>query len=347
MGKEESPQSIDLTLTHDGYFREGFQIKRLAKAFLKKALPKRTIRRLDLDGLTVEERHLTDELFKDKVADVIYRVPIKGTKEYVNFFVIVEHKSRQDWLTIFQLWCYVYLICRRAFQATDDRKKVKENYRLPPVIAIIVYHGIGNFRGKTELADLFLQLPGLDEYLPRMKAILFDLNEIADDDPILNDPESPELRVVLMAMKVIFRRDVATKVSDVIRELKLLSDDPIIQRLLRTTFVYLVNNAKHLKRNADALIGTFREVVGEKTMSTLAETWKAEGKAEGVAIGEARGKAEGKAETVLTVLRARFRRVPKRVEDTIRQMTDPIAIDSWAEHAATCQSLEEFEKALR
>ena len=29
----------DLKITHDGYFRETFQTKRLAKAFLKKVLP--------------------------------------------------------------------------------------------------------------------------------------------------------------------------------------------------------------------------------------------------------------------------------------------------------------------
>ena len=333
-GKPPSIVPEDLTLTHDGYFRETFQTKRLAKAFLKKVLPKKTLRCLDLDGLTIEERHLADDLFKDRIADVIYQVPIKEAQEHVNFFIIVEHKSFQDLLTIFQLWCYVHLICRREFTAAMERNENRANYQLPPVIAIIVYHGKGKFQGKTELAEMFLQLPGLKDYLPRLRAILFDLNSIGDDDPMLNDPEAPELKVVLMALKTIFRRDVASKVIDVVRELKSLSDDPIIQRLLRVTFVYLVNNAKHLKRNVNALLGTFQEVVGEKIMPTLAEMWKAE------------GKAEGKAETVLTFLRARFRQVPERIENAIRQMTDPIALDSWAEHAATCQSLEDFEKAL-
>ena len=62
--------------------------------------------------------------------------------------------------------------------------------------------------------------------------------------------------------------------------------------------------------------------------------------------GLAEVKVKGKAETVLTVLRARFRQVPERVENAIRQVTDPIALDSWAEHAASYQSQEEFEKAL-
>jgi hypothetical protein len=73
----------------------------------------------------------------------------------------------------------------------------------------------------------------------------------------------------------------------------------------------------------------------------------AEGEARGIAIGEARGKAEGKAETVLVILRDRFRKVPKGVETTIRRMVDPIALDSWAVQAARCESLEEFETALR
>jgi hypothetical protein len=61
--------------------------------------------------------------------------------------------------------------------------------------------------------------------------------------------------------------------------------------------------------------------------------------------------AEAQTETgrnmLLTVLRARFGKVTKVIEKEIRQMNDPIALDSWAAQAATCQSLEEFAEALR
>ena len=67
--------------------------------------------------------------------------------------------------------------------------------------------------------------------------------------------------------------------------------------------------------------------------------------------GKAKGKAEEKIETsrnlILTVLRARFGKVTKVIEKEIRQMNDPIALESWAAQAATCQSLEEFAEALR
>ena len=332
----------DLILTHDDYFRETFQVRRIAQAVLKKVLPQATLPHLDLEKLNVMERQKSDGFFKALTADAIYRVPVRNTTEHAHFFAVLEHKSYQDYQTIFQLWGYIYRICFQEWQAAMERGESKMKYRLPTIVAIIVYHGETNFKGATELAEMFQSLPGLEPYLPRMQAILFDLSSIDDDDPILNDPEVPELKVVFMVLKTVFREDVALKVRDVIQALKPHSDDPATRRIILATWIYLVNNAEHLRRNMDVLQGTFKEIIGEKDMPTMVEIWKAEGKAE--------GKAEEKIETsrnmVLTVLRARFQNIPQEVENTIRQMRDPIALDSWAAQAATSLSMEEFAEAL-
>jgi hypothetical protein len=68
---------------------------------------------------------------------------------------------------------------------------------------------------------------------------------------------------------------------------------------------------------------------------------------EGIAIGEERGEAKGKADMLLKILLGRFDKVPRETEKAIRRMTDPIALDSWAVHAATCQSMKEFADALK
>jgi DNA recombination-dependent growth factor C len=149
----------------------------------------------------------------------------------------------------------------------------------------------------------------------------------------------PELKVVLMVLKTVFRKDVALKVTDVLRELKPHSDDPAMRRIILATWIYLVNNAEHLRRNLAAMLGTFKEIIGDEEMPTMVEVWKAEGEVIGV--------AKGKAETVMAVLRARFGKVPQGVEREIRQISDSIALDSWAVQAATCQSLEEFAEALK
>jgi hypothetical protein len=68
---------------------------------------------------------------------------------------------------------------------------------------------------------------------------------------------------------------------------------------------------------------------------------------EGVAVGEGRSEIKWKAEALLNVLRARFNRVPKEVEKVIHRMTDPVALDSWTAHAATCKSMKEFADAIK
>jgi len=65
------------------------------------------------------------------------------------------------------------------------------------------------------------------------------------------------------------------------------------------------------------------------------------------AEGEVRGEARGGQKTVLAVLRARFKKIPKDTERTILSLTDPIALESWAVQAATCQSIEEFSQAIK
>lgn len=319
-----------LRLTHDGYFWEAFQTKRIAKAFLKKVLPWETLASLELDALSVERRHFSDELFKGMVADVIYRVPIRDTAGHVNFFVVIEHKSFQDFLTIFQLWGYVYQICRREFDAAKKRNKITPGYRLPPVIAIILHHGTSEFQGAPELSELFFPLTGIENHLPKLQAILVDLNAISDEDPLLDDPEVPELRVVMMVLKTIYRRDVALKIQDVLRELKPHSDDPSTRRLIRATWVYLANNAKHLKRNFDGLLDTFQEVVGETIMSTLVEMWMAE------------GEAKGKAEDVLRILVRQKGEVPDSLAERVREITDIGVLDRLFDLAFECESFDEF-----
>ena len=62
--------------------------------------------------------------------------------------------------------------------------------------------------------------------------------------------------------------------------------------------------------------------------------------------GRAKGKVKGKIAALLSFLQAKFQRVPSEIEFAIRRMTDPVALDSLIAYATTCQTLDEFEKAL-
>jgi len=333
---DKPEQSTELRpLNHDEFFTGTFQTKRLAKGFLRVTLPGDLQERLDLDGLTFEPRHVSDDLVRrDRITDVVYRVPVRGTEHHIDFFVILEHKSFNDLWTIFQLWMYVYMICRQEYDKAEDAGggRVPADYRLPPVIAIIIHHGETRFTGKTELSELFLQLPGIDKYLPKLQAVLFDLNTMSDDD-VPEDPEVPELKLVLTALKVVFRKDVTTKITEILEELKPVSDDPVFQNFVRAVWCYLVSSAKHMERYEE-LRETINKIVEVESMPTMLEKWTAE------------AMVKDRAKVVLKVLRKKFENIPSEIEEAVCAKSDPIALESLMEHAIDSDTLDEFATAL-
>jgi hypothetical protein len=74
---------------------------------------------------------------------------------------------------------------------------------------------------------------------------------------------------------------------------------------------------------------------------------RVEGEARGRAEGEARGRVEAERNTIVAILRRRFKRLPKLLTVSIRQIDDPVLLESLAVEAAVCGSLAEFEAGLK
>ena len=115
-------------------------------------------------------------------------------------------------------------------------------------------------------------------YLPKLKAVLYDLNTIPDDK-VPNDPEVPELKLVLVAMKTVFRKDVSTKIKTILEDLKPIPDDPLLRRFIRIVWLYLVGSAKHMDRDYMVLYDPIKNIIKEDgTMPTMLEDGKPKGK---------------------------------------------------------------------
>ena len=206
---------------------------------------------------------------------------------------------------------------------------------------MILHHGESRFTGKTELSELFLKLPGIEKYLPKLQAVLFDLSSLEDDD-VPEDPEVPELKLVLTALKVVFRKDVSTKITEILEELKPISDDPIIQDIIRTVWHYLVYSAAYTEQDYGILHGIINSIVEVEAMPTTFEKWSAERKT----VWEANAEVRAKAEMVLKALRKKFENVPPEIEQAVLARTDAIALESLLEHVFDSDTLDEFATML-
>ena len=193
--------------------------------------------------------------------------------------------------------------------------------------------GESRFTGKTELSELFLKLPGIDKYLPKLQAVLVDLSAIGDEN-IPEDPDVPELKLVLTALKMVFRKDITTKITEILEELKPLTNDPIIRDIVRSVWHYLVYSAAYSEQDYNILYETINNIVEIDTMPTIIEKARTEGKVE---TGQS---------MVLKALRKKFERVPPEIEEAVLARTDSIALESLLEHVFDSDTLDEFAEAL-
>ena len=335
----------------------------LGIAFLKKVLPRKLLKQLDIDRLTVKKMKFRDVLFRETRPDIVYKVPIRGTDDYVSFHVIIEHKSFDDHSAIYQIWQYIAQLCvqevkeRLIDPKTKQRKSWPKNFRLSPIIPIILHHGGKPFTGETQLVNLFYPLPGAEKHLPHLQAILVDLSAI-EDDQLPRDPNAPELHVVLLIMKVIFSKSKTTlkrKFQAIVNELQPYSQIPKYYELIRKLWHYTLYNARDLtETDYDELMPIVQNTIGDDTMPTLVEIFlengikqgMEQGMEQGMAKGMAKGAIEREAKAILRTLSKRFKVVPVSLEKQVRAIADLERLEKLADFAYDCKSLDEFTEFM-
>lgn len=346
-------------ITHDDFFKLTFAIPELAIPFLKNVLPEETIEQLDLVKLEVQNGLLGEtDFFQRSAADLIYIVPYKNGMEKLRVFVILEHKSYSDPLTIFQLTRYCGHIMEKEVESAKEKKAKMSKFRFPPIIPIIIHHGRTPFRAVTELTKLYQPLVRAEQYMLNLKAILFDLNRITVDNlPQISN--SPALLSVLKMMQSIFNRDIAIKASEALKLLRPYSKDPKYQYLVRTMVIYMARCSQHLTKTEYVSILHNDNIIdqGEKNMLSVAEQLIAEGREEGRVEGREEGREEGRVEerdlmiksmrkTLIRSLTAKFGSLPKQIEKKINAKNDIVVLESLFESAVIANSIKEFAQEL-
>ena len=316
----------------------------LGIAFLKKVLPRKLLKQLEIDKLTVEKTKFRDKLFRETRPDVVYKVPIIGAEGHISFHVIIEHKSSDDHSAIYQIWQYVGQLCIQDVnkRLTDpETKKLTawpKDFRLSPIIPIILHHGDKPFTGETQLVNLFYPLPGAEEFLPHLQAILVDLSAM-EEGKLPRDPNAPELFVVLLIMKVIFSKDKKTlknRFNEILNELQPYSQIPKYRELIRKLWYYVMYNAENMtEADFNEIENKVRKAIGDDNMPTMAQ------------IFINKGKVESKVESILATLEVRFGEVPQTTHDAVAKISDLDVLRQLTVLAAKCKSLNEFAKALK
>ena len=322
---------------YDAFVKRMFGQLLVFMDFLLNYADKKFVAAIQLKKIKPAPTHYFGKEGDERITDLTFLCPLKNGRGTLMAVIIFEHQS-SDLKEIPQK-------LHKKISAIWDAEQ-KEGKPLSAPYFIILRTGKKPYRGKyPTMAD---SLPKDKDGKPVGKAV-----EVEYDVCDLPTWEletlvgGPVLRTVLGVLKQM-TEDMGLEFSEALLPLLEIPDGErvdVVKEVL--PFIAKVFAAHDRQLDAEMVNKALKPILKEEDMIKTIFEEKFD---EGVAFGKAEGKTEGKIENgrevLLKILRKRFNKVPRDVENTIRKMNDPVALDSWAEHALDCQSMAEFAQAV-
>ncbi|MDR0703862.1 MAG: Rpn family recombination-promoting nuclease/putative transposase [Planctomycetaceae bacterium] len=341
--KSEKRQKKHSGNIYDAFVKNIFGRVSVFADFLQNYADPEFVRNIQLSKITSAPTHYFGQKGDERILDLAFKCPLKNGAN-TKAVILFEHTSGLGNDLPIRLLAYAVSIWL---------SELKENQPLSAIYFIVLRTGKKPRRQPyKKLADL---LPK-DEYgqpigwIPDIRYDMIDLPA----EKIEHLRGGVILRVTLGILKKM-AEGLEEEFDKAMLPLTELDDEK--QQITLTTeilnFVSKVYNTRKKRLEFDAVHKSLNNIFQERTqkmMTTIFDELKAESKAEGKAEAQAEAQAETVnlcQEIVLSVLQTRFKKVPKKVENSLHQVSNAVTLKSLATQAAACQTLDEFVAAVK
>ena len=295
------------------------------------------VSKIDLKRITPAPTHYISPDGNERIADLVFRCPLKNGKADTMAVIIFEHQSGNLRKIPLKLLKYISAIWNA---------ETKEGKPLSAPYFIVLRTGKKPYKGP---------LPKLSDVLPKDKngKLIGNLVEIeykVVDLPALDFDKlvgGPVLRLAIGMLKKLTEGKEEEFPEALLPLLEIADGEErtdLAKTLLELVAKVMGTHGKPLEKEAvkKALEPIFND---KEEMDTMVETIFDRKFAEGVAEGRAEV-LRVQTEMLLTFVRSRFGKIPKAVEQKIRKTKDKIVLESWAAHAGSCPTMKEFVEAI-
>jgi predicted transposase/invertase (TIGR01784 family) len=333
---------------HDSVVRQTLGRPEVARGYFRHNLPEELLARLDLATLERAQDSFVDPELHPSASDLLFTVDYRtvgdseAEPEKLLLYLLIEHKSYPERMTLFQLLRYMVRIWERHF-AENPKSKA-----LPPVYPMILYHGRRPWPYSLNFHSLFnVRDETLLRHLPEFSPVLHDVAR-SDDREIAGETAA---RTLLLMLKYIFRPDLTERLPDLLLEARTLLTDENGREIMFTLLYYLTEGTG--KVNEQTLGAALdRAAPGGDTMKSFLKKYfdqgrregrqegRQEGRREGRQEGRQEGRLEGEFRLLFRQLRRRFGELPGWAEERLRQASSGM-LETWSERVLTASTLEE------
>ena len=269
-------------ITHDAFMKKILSDRDAARSFLIGFLPEHIVSFLDIDAFSYQDSVFHNEKMQTRLADMVFDIPVKDSKDAVQVSVLFELKSHKDPFTWLQILEYLAAAYRKQLH-----QKGKGQGKLKLIIPVIYYHGKEVWKQEKN-ASFFKDFPeSLHSFIPEFDRIFIDLKTLSEKEilSISNSLMKATLRIHLLRLMKQIEEGEFRRVFEEFRTDK-------YGNYLGSIVVYSLQNLNISSEEMSTFIDEFPEPIKSETMTIAEQLYRKgvkEGKEQGVQEGLEKG----------------------------------------------------------
>ncbi|MFT4099915.1 MAG: Rpn family recombination-promoting nuclease/putative transposase [Burkholderiaceae bacterium] len=320
---------------HDGSYKALFSFPEMVRDLLLGFIDADWVRQLDLDSLEPINSHYVSEGLATRSDDLVWRVKLRGTDDWLYLYLLIEFQSRDDPTMAIRVMAYLGLL----YQSLIRHGMIAAGDPLPPVFPLVLYNGVAPWRAAQDVADMLAASPeALQPYTPRLRYHLLDEHRIAEAARAAGKALPDNLAGVAVGIETMRSRpEMQALGRTLLARLALLPPERF--DALGAVFTEWVNQVVVRRLGLDEntrLLANIQEVeMLSEQRGDLAEIFRSEGREQ----GREEGREEAREQLLLSLLRHRFGDLPDAVVARVEagSATD---VEQWALRVLDARTLD-------
>jgi predicted transposase YdaD len=317
---------------HDLSYRLFFSHARMVCDLLREMIGEAWVNLLDFASAERVNASFASETRRNRESDVIWKFRRRDTGDPIYVYVLLEFQSRPDRYMPVRLMTYIGMF----YEQLIAEGRLPPSGRLPLVIPIVVYNGLGSWGTPLDLAELIERFdPSAESYVPHLRYKL--IREAAYSAEELEEKESPVADLFRLERSMSWenvlvgvarlRAHVGPKEPELRRAFEGWLQEVILPRLGATT--------DEIPRRLT--LEEFEPMLAER-IDSWNEEKRQEGWQEGWQEGRQEGRREERADLLLLWLEKRFGPVDQAIRNRIAAADADLLLE-WIDRSSTAESL--------
>ena len=320
--------TLPMSAPHDTGYKLLFSHPEMVRDLLLGYVPGEWIGDADFSTLEHVNGSYVSESERQRHDDMVWRLKVKDRWLWV--YLILEFQSEPDpWMAV-RMMVYVGLLAQNLI-----REGELQEGQLPPILPIVLYNGLPEWKPATDVSDCFVAPPkGLEPFKPKL------LYHLVDEARLKLHPVEA-VRNFAEALFSLERGQTVADLRHLLQALDKMLKSPELQHLRRAFGVWVKSL---LRRKAPAStipdINQIKDIMeADSMLAERIEGWFDEATRKGMQQGMQQGVQVGEARVLTRLLTLRFGPLPTWVTERLGQASAE-ELERWTDSVLTAASLE-------